>query len=110
MLGFDRFLGVFNTAADHSRFDGNALFHAQALQKVRDPLLSENAHQVVFKGEIETRRAGIALPAGASAKLVINSAGLVAFGSKNMQAANRSDFVVFLIRLYLVAIEGFSPL
>ena len=110
VLGFDRLLRGVDAARDQPRFDGNALFHAQPLQQVRNPLFGEDAHQVIFEREIEARRAGIALATGAAAKLVVDPPRFVAFGAENVQAADRGDFVVFLVGLRLVAIEYFGPL
>ena len=52
-----------------------------------DPLLGEDAHQVVFEREIEARCAGIALAAGAATKLVVDAARLVALGAQDEEAA-----------------------
>ena len=109
MLAFDRFLRGLDAAADHLRLDRHALFHAQPLQQLRNPLLREDAHQVIFKREIEARRAGIALPAGASAKLVVDAARFVALRAENVQAADSGDFVVLFVGLLLVAAERFGP-
>ena len=81
MLRFNRLLRFFNSAADQLRLDGYAFFHAQPLKQIRNPLLSEDAHQVIFKRQIEAGSAGIALAACASAELVIDAAGFVAFGA-----------------------------
>ena len=56
------------------RLDGHAFFHAEALEQRADPLLGEDAHEVVFEREIEARGAGIALAAGAAAELVVDAA------------------------------------
>ena len=77
----DGFLGGLDAAGDHADLDGDALFHAEALEQGGDPLTSEDAHEVVFEREIEAAGAGVALPAGAAAKLVIDAAGLVALGA-----------------------------
>ena len=110
VLAFDRLLRRLDAAGDQLRLDGDAFFHAQPLQQVRDPLFGEDAHQVIFEREIEARGAGIALAAGASAKLVVDAARLVAFGAENVQAADGGDFVVFFVGLRLVAVEGLGPL
>src|SRR5271165_6015884 len=110
VLPFDRLLCSLDAAGDHLRFDGNALFHPQFLQQGRDPFLGEDAHEIIFEREIKTRRAGIALAAGASAKLVVDSPRLVALGAENVQTANRSHFVVLYIGLRLIAGECFRPL
>ena len=74
MLAFDRLLRSLDAARDHFRFNGHAFFHPQALKQVRDPLFSEDAHQVIFEREIETRGPGIALASRATAKLIVNAA------------------------------------
>ena len=74
VLSLDGFLGGFYTARDQAGFDGHALFHPKTLQQARNPLLGEDAHQVIFKSEIETRGTGVALTAGASAQLIVDAA------------------------------------
>ena len=74
VLGFDGFLRGFDAAGDHAGFDGDALFHAEALEERGDPLAGEDAHEVVFEREEEARGAGIALTAGAAAELVVDAA------------------------------------
>ena len=101
VLGFDGLLRGRDAARDQPRFDGNALFHAQPLQQVRNPLLGEDAHQVIFEREIEARRSGIALAAGAAAKLVVDATRFVAFGAEDVQAADGRHFVVFFVGLQL---------
>ncbi len=103
VLGFHRLLRGLDAAADQLRFDRHAFFHAQALQQVRDPLLGEDAHQVIFERQIEARGAGIALASGASTKLVIDAPRLVALGAENVQAADGDYFIVFFVGLYFVA-------
>src|SRR5208282_6332695 len=67
-------------------------------------------HQVVFERKIEARRAGIALAAGASAQLIINAARFVAFGAEDVQPAGLDHFLMFLVRVVLVAREDLVPL
>ena len=105
VLPFDRFLRGLDAAGNHLRLDRDALFHAQPLQQVRDPLLGEDAHQIVFQRKIEARRPGIALAAGASAKLVVDAARLVALRTENVQAADRRHFVVLHVGLRFVAVR-----
>src|SRR5712671_362521 len=110
MLAFHSLLCSFNPARDELRLDGHALFHTEAFKELRDPLLGKDAHQVIFKREVEARGTGIALTAGAPAKLIVDAARLVAFCAKNMEAANGGDFVVLFVGLHLVAVENLSPL
>ena len=88
------------------RFDGHAFFHAQTLKQIRDPLFGEDAHQVIFQREIKARGAGIALAAGASAKLVIDAARFVTLGAENMQAADGDYFVVLFVGLRFCSDRG----
>src|SRR5579885_751877 len=53
VLRFDGLLRGLDALGDHARFNGHALFHAEALQQCADPLLGEDAHQVIFEREIE---------------------------------------------------------
>ena len=78
--------------------------------RVRDPLLGEDAHQVIFEREIEAGRAGIALAAGAATQLVVDAARFVAFGAEDVQSASGDHFVVLSVGLLFVAGEDFVPL
>ena len=55
VLRFHRFLRGLDAAGNQARLDGNALFHSQPLQQLRYPGAREDAHQVIFKREIEAR-------------------------------------------------------
>ncbi len=92
------------------RFDRHVLFHAQPQHQVLHALAAEDAHQVVLQREVEARAAGVALAAGASAKLVIDAAGIVALGAQNVQPAQRHHFVVLLVGLLLEAGVELVPL
>ena len=94
VLAFDGLLRGFDAAGDHAGLDGDALFHAEALEQGGDPLAGEDAHEVVFEREIEAGGTGIALAAGAAAQLVIDAAGLVALGAEDVEAAGLDDGVV----------------
>ena len=97
VLRFDGFLRALDALGDHLRLDGHAFFHAQPLKQGADPLLGEDAHQVVFKGEIEARLAGIALAAGTAAKLVVDAPRLVALGAEDEKAAGIDHLLVLLL-------------
>ena len=75
--------------------DGDAFFHAEALEEGGDPLAGEDAHEVVFEREEEAGGAGVALTAGASAELIVDAAGLVALGAEDVEAAGFDDGFVF---------------
>ena len=63
VLRLDLLLGALDGAGHHLVLDGHTLFHAQPLHEPGDAIGPEDAHQVVFQGQIEARRAGVALAA-----------------------------------------------
>ena len=62
-----------------------------------DALGAEDAHQVVFQGQEELGRPGVALATGAAAQLVIDAAAFVAFGAQDKEAAG-GDHLFLLFR------------
>ena len=94
VLRFDGLLRALDALGDHLGLDGHALFHAQPFQQRTDPLLGEDAHQVVFKREVEARFAGIALAAGAPAKLIVDAPRLVPLGAEDEEAAGRDHLLM----------------
>ncbi len=98
VLGFDSLLRGLDAARDHAGFDGNAFFHAKALEEGGDPLASEDAHEVVFEREEEARGAGIALASGAPTELVVDAAGLVTLGAEDVETTGGDDVIVLLLR------------
>ena len=109
VLSFDCLLRGFDAAGDHAGFDGDALFHAEALEERGDPLAGEDAHEIVFEGEEEARRAGVALTAGAATKLVVDAAGFVALGAEDVEAAGGDDGFVLFAGGALVGGDGCVP-
>ena len=59
-----------------------------------DAVRREPLHERVLEGQVEARRAGVALAAGAAAQLVVDAARVVALGADDVQAARRHDLVV----------------
>src|SRR4029077_10754114 len=90
--------------------DRDSLFHAKTLEQVRDPLLGEDAHQVVFEGKIEPRGTGIALASGTSAKLIVDTARFMALGAEDVQAPGGYDLVMLFVGLLFVTIKDLNPL
>ena len=84
VLRFDGLLGLLDAVADHARFDGDAFFHTEFLEESGHPLACEDAHEIVFEGEEETRGAGVALASGAAAELIVNATGLVALRAEDV--------------------------
>ena len=50
---FDAVLGLFDEAGDHAVFEGEVVVEAEALHDVVDLFAAEEAHEVVFEGEVE---------------------------------------------------------
>ena len=94
VLALDLLLGSLDGPADHLVFDGDAFAHADPGHQAGDALAAENPHQVVLEREVEAGRAGVALPAGPAAELVVDAPGLVAFGADDVEAAQPDDLLV----------------
>ena len=105
VLRFDLLLRARDGVGDHLVLDGNAFFHPEALHQTRDPVRAEDAHQVVFEREVEARRSGIALAAGASSQLVVDAAGFVAFGGDDVQPTEVHHVIVLGVGLLLERLE-----
>src|SRR6202000_723871 len=75
----------------------------------RDPLLGEDAHQVVFEGEIEARGTGIALAASAATELIVDTPGFVALCAYDVKAACGDHLVVLFFRSRSILCKGFLP-
>ena len=89
-------LRLLDGVGDHAVLDGLAFLHAQRLHETLHPFRCEDAHEVVFQGEVEAGDAGVALPAGAAAQLVVDAPGFVAFGAEDVQPAGRHHRAVAL--------------
>ena len=85
--------------------DRHAFFHPELLHQARDAVRPEDAHQVVLERQVEAGRTGIALAAGAAAQLVVDPAGLVALGGKDVQTVQADDFVVLPVGELLEMLE-----
>ena len=89
VVAFHPLLGVFDGVAHQAVFDGLAVLHPQAAHEALDAVAAEDPQQVVFQGEVEAGRAGVALAAGAAAELVVDAPGFVALGAQDVEAAGR---------------------
>ncbi len=87
VMTFHPLLGLFDGVGHQAVLDGFAVIHAQAAHEALDAVGPEDAQEVVLQGEIEPGGAGIALAAGAAPELVVDAAGLVAFGAQDVEAA-----------------------
>src|SRR4029453_10482359 len=87
--------------------DRLVFLEAQSLQHLVHALGAEDAHEVVFEREIETRTAGIALAARTAAQLIVDTPALVAFGAEHEKAAGPDHLL--LVALDFVLDFGFAP-
>src|SRR5262245_8987544 len=94
VLRLDLLLSALDGPADHAVLDRHAFFHAEPLHQAGNAIRAEDAHQVVFERQVETRRSRITLAPGAPAELVVDAARLVPLGAENVQASGRDDLVV----------------
>src|SRR5256884_3160233 len=105
VVRLDLLLRVADGARDEAVLDRYALLHPEPLHQVLHPVGAEDAQQVVLQREVETRRAGVALPAAAAAQLVVDPARLVPLGAEDVEAAGGDHQLVLLGAGLLVLLE-----
>ena len=108
VTGFDGLLRGAHALGDGLGLDRLAFFHALG-HDLGHQLGVEQTHQIVFQRQIEAGLARIALTAGTTAQLVVDSTGLVAFGAEHIQAAQLLDFLVLVLDLGLDLVSGCPP-
>ena len=84
-------MSVFNGARKNLRVDRLVLVKPQAVNDSEDALASEQAHEVVLQGKVESALTGIALTARTAAKLIVDAAALVALRTENKESARGAD-------------------
>src|SRR5512134_2029518 len=87
-------LRALDRAGDQGVLDRLALGHLEPFHDRLDALAGEDPQQLVVEPEVEARGAGIALPAGAAAQLVVDAPRLVALGADDVQAAGVDHLLV----------------
>src|SRR5579862_4717438 len=87
VLLFDLLLRALDLPAEDLRLHRLVLRDLEALHDPLDAVAGEQAHEIVLAGEVEARLAGVALAAGAAAKLVVDAPRLVPLGREHVQAA-----------------------
>src|SRR5256712_5711279 len=75
----------------HPRLDRDGVVEAEPRHEPGDALRGEDADEVVLERAVEARGARVALAAGTPAELVVDTAGLVALGADDVEAALRDD-------------------
>ena len=102
----DAALRALDRLADDARLDVVVLVEAHPLHEPGDTLRGEALHQVVVERQVEARRAGVALAAGAAPELVVDAPALVALRAHDVQAARLDDAPVVLLGDRLRLREG----
>ena len=97
----DLLLRLFQRLVDPGMDDGLAFLQAQPAQHPVHALGAENAHQIVFERDEELGGAGVALPPGASAELVVDPPALMALGRQHIEAAGLDHHLLVLLHLLL---------
>ena len=90
----DAGLGALDRLAHEARLDRHVVLEAEALHQAGHAVRGEPLHQVVLEGQVEARRAGVALAAGAAAELVVDPPALVALGADDVEAARGHHHLV----------------
>ena len=93
LLRLDLLLGALDRARDHAVLDGDAFLHTELAHDVLDAVGPEDPHQVVLEGQVEPRRARVALAARTAAQLVVDPPRLVALGADDVEASGGDDLV-----------------
>ncbi len=105
VLRLDLVLRPLDRLRDHVVLDGHVAWDLQPSHDRLHPVAGEAPHQVVLEREVEPGLAGVALPSGAAAQLVVDAARLVTLGAEHVEAAQFEDLVPFDARLVRVAID-----
>ncbi len=80
-------LSAFHRAGDQPVLDGLVLFEPHPVHETVDPLASEEAHQIVFQGDVEAAETRVPLASRPPAQLVVDPPRLVPFGPQHVEAA-----------------------
>ena len=92
----DLLLRLLQRLVDPGMRDGLAFLQAQLLQHAVHAVRAEDAHQVVFEGQVELGTAGVALAARAATQLVVDAPALVALGADHVEAAGFQRLLLLL--------------
>ncbi len=94
-------LRFFDGVGHHAMLDRFAGLHAQRLHEVLHPVRGKDAHQAVFERQVETAGTGVALTAGTTAQLVVDTTRFVTLGGDDMQAARFDHLLMALLPVSL---------
>ena len=108
VAGFDGLLCGAHALGHGLGLDRLAFLHALG-HDLGHQLGVEQTHQIVFQRQVEAGLAWIALTAGTTAQLVVDSTGLVALGAEHVQAAQLLDLLMLVLDLGLDLVQGARP-
>src|SRR3546814_18170439 len=74
-------------SADHAIFQRVVVLHAEALHPAHQAFAAEDAQQVVFQRQVETRGTRIALTTGTATQLVVHAQRPISLGTADVQSA-----------------------
>ena len=111
VLLLDLLLRLLDLPGDHPALDRLPVLHAEARQESGHPLAAVDAHQVVLQRQEEPGGAGVALPAGPAAELVVDAPAVVPLGADDVQPAHADDLPALLLHLLgaLDLLDGALP-
>src|SRR5699024_4041892 len=105
VLRLDLPLSGSDRLADHAGLDRLIVRDAQLVHERLEARAVEQAQQVVLQGQVEAGHARVSLSSRTSTQLVVDTAGLVAFGTEHIQTAHLDDHLV----LFTVGLGGLFP-
>ena len=110
VLALDVALSVLNLTGEHTHGERRVLVDVKHLGDTLHSVAAEQAHEVVLHGEVEHRRADVALTSASAAELIVYAARFVSLGTDNAQAADGDDLFFFLLNLDFVLVVEFLKL
>ncbi len=93
-------------ARHHLVLDGHIVRDVRHRHHALDHLGLEQPHQVVAEGEVEAGLTGVALTAGTTAQLVVDTTRLVPLGTEHVQAAEGLDLFLLGLDRRLGPLQG----
>ena len=106
VAALDRALRLLDGVGEHLMVKRGVLIDLHRVHKAGEPVGTEETHDIVRQRKVEAALAGVALTAGTAAQLVIDTAGLVALGAKDEEAADGAHLLGFRVRLRLVCLHA----
>ena len=89
-------LRLLDALIDDAMFDWHSLINVQALHQAGNVCAAEPAHKFILEGKVKTARARVALPGGASAQLVVDSARLMTLRTDHVQPTQFAHLLLVL--------------